>query len=73
MATTPFTSEGIPTYMMDTPDAKMPNPQDSASLPMFNAQTGYSDSGAGTQNATIAAALNGVDTATGPDVSRAPD
>jgi hypothetical protein len=37
MATT-FTSEGIPTYMMDTPNAQMPNPKDSATLPMFNAQ-----------------------------------
>ena len=38
MATTPFTSEGIPTYMAETPNAQMPNPQDSATLPMFNAQ-----------------------------------
>ena len=38
MATTPFTSEGIPTYMMGTPDAQMPNPQDSATLPMFTPQ-----------------------------------
>ena len=38
MATTPFTPEGIPTYMAETPNAQMPNPQDSATLPMFNAQ-----------------------------------
>jgi hypothetical protein len=56
---TAFTSEGIPTYMMGTPNAQMPNPKDSATLQMFNAQNGYSDSGAGTQMGTIAGAQTG--------------
>jgi hypothetical protein len=62
MATNPFTPEGIPTYMLDTPNAQMPNPQDSASLAMFTPQTGFSDSGAGSQTANIAAALAGNET-----------
>jgi hypothetical protein len=38
-----YSSEGIPTYMLGTPDAQMPNPQDSATLPMFNPVDGYSN------------------------------
>ena len=33
-------------YMLQTPNAQVTTPQDSASLPMFNVSTGYSDSGA---------------------------
>ena len=33
-------------YMLQTPNAQVTIPQDSASLPMFNVSTGYSDSGA---------------------------
>jgi hypothetical protein len=61
MATNPFTPEGIPTYMLGTPNAQMPNPQDSATLPMFNAQNGYSDSGVGSQTANLTAARAGND------------
>ena len=35
-----------PAYMLQTPNAQMPSPQDSATLPMFNPTTGYHDSGA---------------------------
>jgi len=58
---TAFTSEGIPTYMLGTPNAQMPNPQDSAVLPMFNAQDGYSDSGVVSQIANLNAARAGND------------
>jgi hypothetical protein len=61
MATNPFTPEGIPTYMLGTPNAQMPNPQDSATLPMFNPQNGFSDSGVGSTNVNIDSARAGND------------
>jgi len=73
MATTPFTPEGIPTYMLGTPNAQMPNPQDSATLPMFNPQNGYSDSGVSSTNANVDQARAGVDTTTGIDGENAAD
>lgn len=33
-------------HLLATPDAMMPSPQDSATLPMFNGTTGYTDTGA---------------------------
>jgi hypothetical protein len=70
---TAFTSEGIPTYMLGTPNAQMPNPQDSATLPMFNAQNGFSDNGVGSTNVNVDQARAGIDTATGSDVANAAD
>jgi hypothetical protein len=72
---TSFTPEGIPTYMLGTPNAQMPNPQDSASLPMFNAQNGYSDSGTGSQTANVDSARAGNDTIPedGKDAPGTPD
>ena len=70
---TPFTPEGIPTYMLGTPNAQMPNPQDSASLPMFNPQDGFSDAGTSSTNVSVDQARAGVDTATGTDVADAAD
>jgi hypothetical protein len=34
-----YSTEGVPNYMSQKPDAKVTVPQDSASLPMFNATT----------------------------------
>lgn len=48
-----FSSEGNFTYMTGTPNAQVTVPVDSATLQMFNPQTGYSDSGAGSQMGTI--------------------
>jgi hypothetical protein len=73
MATTPFTAEGIPTYMLDTPNAQMSNPQDSATLPMFNPQNGFSDSGVSSTNVNVDQARAGVDTTTGTDGENAAD
>ena len=75
MATTPFTPEGIPTYMMGTPNAQMPNPQDSATLPMFNPQTGYSDTGYSTGTGTLDSARTGNDVVPedGKDAPGTPD
>ena len=76
MATTPFTPEGIPTYMLGTPNAQMPNPQDSATLPMFNPQNGYnnnSDIGAQTANLNAARAGNDVMPENGTDAPGTPD
>jgi hypothetical protein len=70
---TAFTSEGIPTYMLGTPNAQMPNPKDSATLQMFNAQNGYSDSGVSLTNANVDQARAGVDTTTGTDAPGTPD
>jgi hypothetical protein len=73
MATNPFTPEGIPTYMLGTPNAQMPNPQDSAALPMFNPQDGFSDTGTSSTNVSVDQARAGVDTATGTDGENAAD
>jgi hypothetical protein len=54
-----FSAEGIPTYMTGTPNAQVTVPTDSATLQMFTAQNGYSDSGASTQMGTIAGAQTG--------------
>jgi len=50
---TAYSSEGVPTYMTGTPNAQVTVPVDSATLQMFNAQNGYSDSGVGSQMGTI--------------------
>jgi hypothetical protein len=73
MATTPFTPEGIPTYMLGTPDAMATTPQDSATLPMFNPQNGYTDSGVASTNVNVDQARAGLDTATGTDGENAAD
>jgi hypothetical protein len=56
---TSFTPDGQFDYMFQKPNAQMPNPQDSATLPMFSPQNGFSD--------------NGVDTTTGTDGENAAD
>jgi len=46
-ATAPLpTMADQPAYMNQTPNAHVTIPQDSSSLPMYNASTGYSDTGA---------------------------
>ena len=46
-ATAPLpTAADLPAYMGMTPNAQVVVPQDSATLPMFNGTSGYSDSGA---------------------------
>ena len=46
-ATAPLpTMADQPAYMNQTPDAHVVTPQDTATLPLFNVSTGYSDTGA---------------------------
>ena len=40
------TMADMPAYMNMTPNAQVTVPQDSATLPMFNGTTGYTDTGA---------------------------
>jgi hypothetical protein len=54
-----FSSEGNPVYMTGTPNAQVTVPVDSATLQMFTAQNGYSDSGASSQMGTIAQSQTG--------------
>jgi len=68
-----FSAEGIPTYMTGTPNAQVTVPTNSATLQMFNAQNGYSDSGVSSTNANVDQASAGVVTATGTDVADAAD
>lgn len=42
----PLPSAHYQPYMYQTPNAHVTVPQDSATLPMFNASTGFSDTGA---------------------------
>lgn len=56
-----FSTEGVPDYMTQTPNAQMPNSQDSATLPMFKPQTGYSDTGYSTSTGTLDSARAGND------------
>jgi hypothetical protein len=59
--------------MLGTPDAMATTPQDSATLPMFNPQNGYSDSGVSSTNANVDQARAGIDTTTGIDGENAAD
>jgi len=68
-----FSSEGIPTYMTGTPNAQVTVPVDSATLQMFTAQNGYSDSGVSSTNANVDQARAGADTTTGTDGENAAD
>lgn len=40
------TMADMPAYMNQTPNAHVVTPQDSATLPLFNASAGYTDTGA---------------------------
>jgi hypothetical protein len=40
------TMADMPAYMNQTPNAQVTVPQDAATLPMFNASAGYTDTGA---------------------------
>ena len=70
-----FSSEGIPTYMTGTPNAQVTVPVDSATLQMFNAQTGYSDTGYSTSTGTLDSARAGNDVVPedGKDAPGTPD
>jgi len=68
-----FSAEGIPTYMTGTPNAQVTVPTDSATLPMFTAQNGFSDAGTSSTNVNVDQARAGVDTATGTDGENAAD